>query len=109
MGGETVRFRDFDDLIEIGFLPDRAAADIGGLLDADQNLRWLVTRSRVKRFSKSVGRELSVDARQRCDLETAKRGMRAAFAGQDMRALLRQDFVARPAIRQRRGDVAHGT
>ena len=25
-----------DDLIERGFLPDRAAADIGGLLDADQ-------------------------------------------------------------------------
>ena len=30
------------DLIERGLLPDRAAADIGGLLDADEGLRRLV-------------------------------------------------------------------
>ena len=33
---------DFHDLIERGLLPDRAAADIGGLLDADHGLRRLV-------------------------------------------------------------------
>ena len=94
--------------IEIGLLPDRAAADIGGLLDADQGLRRLVARARMKRPAKRVGRELSVGAGQRRDLESAERGMRAAFAGEDMRGLMRQDLVAGPAMHQRRRDVAHG-
>jgi len=33
--------------VEVGFFPDGAAADIGGLLDADQRLRRLVTGARV--------------------------------------------------------------
>ena len=33
--------------------------------------------------------------------------MRAAFAGDDMCALMREDLVAGPAMHQRRGDVAH--
>ena len=42
MGGKSVRSRDLHDLVEIGLLPDRAAADIGGLLDADHGLRRLI-------------------------------------------------------------------
>ena len=34
--------------------------------------------------------------------------MGAAFARDDMRGLMRQDFVAGPAMHQRRCDVAHG-
>jgi hypothetical protein len=34
--------------------------------------------------------------------------MRAAFAGDDVRGLVRQDLVARAAMRQRGRDVAHG-
>jgi hypothetical protein len=34
--------------------------------------------------------------------------MGAAFAGDDVRGLMREDFVAGPAMHQRRGDVAHG-
>ena len=97
-----------DDFIERGLLPDRAAADIGGLLDADDGLRRLVARARVQRGAKCFRRELPVVARQRRDLEAAERGMRAAFAGDDMRAVMRQDFVAGPAMHQRRRDVAHG-
>ena len=108
VGGESVGFCDFHDLVESGFLPDRAAADIGGLLDADHGLRRLVAAARVKRCAKGVGRELSVGARQRRDLESAERGMGAAFAGDDMRGLMRQNFVAGPAMHQRRRDVAHG-
>ena len=53
---------DFDDFVEIGLLPDGAAADIGGLLGADQRLRRLIARARVKRGAKGVGRELAVGA-----------------------------------------------
>ena len=62
----------------------------------------------MKRLAKRFGRELSVGARQRRDLEAAERGMRAAFAGDDVRGLMRQDLVAGPAMHQRRRDVAHG-
>jgi len=58
--------------------------------------------------AKRIGREFAVGARQCCDLETAERGMGAAFAGDDMRRLMRQNLVARPAMRKRRRDVAHG-
>ena len=34
--------------------------------------------------------------------------MRAAFARDDVRGLMRQDLVTRPAMHQRRRDVAHG-
>ena len=34
--------------------------------------------------------------------------MGAAFAGDDMCALMRQNLVAGPAMHQRRGDIAHG-
>ena len=34
--------------------------------------------------------------------------MGAAFAGEDVRGLMRQDLVAGAAMHQRRGDVAHG-
>ena len=34
--------------------------------------------------------------------------MRAAFAGDDVRGLMGEDLVARPAMHQRRRDVAHG-
>ena len=99
---------DLHDLVERGFLPDGAAADIGGLLDADHGLRRLVAAARVERRAKGFGRKLSVGAGQRRDLEAAKRGMRAAFAGDDVRGLMRQDLVAGPAMHQRRCDVAHG-
>ena len=108
VGGKPVCLGDFHDFIERGFLPDRAAADIGGLLDTDDRLRRLVAAARVKRLAKRVGRELSIGAGQRRDLESAQRGMRAAFAGDDMRGLVRQDLVAGPAMHQRCRDVAHG-
>ncbi len=108
VGGEAVCFCDVHDRIEIGFLPDRAAADIGGLLGADHRLRRLVAGARVKRFAKRLGRKLSVGARQRRDLESAERCVRAAFAGDDVRGLVRQNFVAGPAMHQRGRDVAHG-
>ena len=101
-------FGDLHDLIERGLLPDRAAADIGGLFDADHGLRRLVAAARVKRPAKRVRRKLAVGAGQRRDLEAAERGMGAAFAGDDMRGLMREDFVAGPAMHQRRRDVAHG-
>src|SRR4029453_15456396 len=60
MGGETSGPCNLYHLIKISLLPDRAATDVGGLLDADDRLRWLVTAARVKRGAKSVGRKLSV-------------------------------------------------
>ncbi len=62
----------------------------------------------MQRRPKRFGRKLPVVARQRRDLESAERGMRAAFAGDDMRAAMGQDFIARPAMGQGRRDVAHG-
>ena len=47
------------------FFQNGAAADIGGLLDADQNLWRLIARARVKRPPKRVGRELPIGTRQR--------------------------------------------
>ena len=108
VGDEPVCLGDRHHFIERRLLPDRAAADIGGLLDADDGLRRLVTRARVQRCAKRFGGELPVVARQRRDLESAERRMRAAFAGNDMRAGMGQDFIARPAMDERRRDVAHG-
>ena len=34
--------------------------------------------------------------------------MGAAFAGDDVRGVMRQNFVAGPAMHQRRRDIAHG-
>ena len=96
------------DLVERGLLPDRAAADIGGLLDADDGLRRLVARARMQRCLRNVsGVNCPSAPWQRRDLEAAERGMRAAFAGDDVRGLVREDLVAGPAMHQRRGDVAH--
>ncbi len=58
--------------------------------------------------AKGVGRELPARAFQRRDLESAQRGMGAAFAAEDMRGLMRQNLVAGPTMHQRRRDVAHG-
>src|SRR4051794_124301 len=96
MGDEASPLGDADDFIERCLLPDRAAADIGGLFDADDDLRRLVARPRMKRRTKSFRRELPVCTRQRRDLEAAKGCMRAAFAGDDVGALMRQDLVAGP-------------
>ena len=85
-----------------------AAADIGGLFDADHGLRRLVAGARMQRRAKRIEREFSVRARQPGDLEAAERRMRAAFARDDMRGLVREDFVAGPAMRQRRRHIAHG-
>ena len=108
MGRQTVCPGDLHDLIERSFLPDRAAADIGGLLGADHRLRRLVTGARMQRPAEGVGCELTVCAGKRRDLEAAERCMCAAFTRDDMRALMRQDLVAGPAMHQRRRDVAHG-
>ena len=107
VGDKPVRLGDRRHFIQRRLLPDRAAADIGGLLDADDGLRRLITRARVQRRAKRFRRELPVVARQRRDLESAKRGMRTAFAGNDVRALMGQDFIARPAMHEGRRDVAH--
>src|SRR5439155_23713706 len=104
MGGETIGLCDLYHFVESGLLPDGAAADIGGLFDADDRLRRLVAAARVKRGAKCIGRKLSVGAWQRHDLETAQRSVRAAFAGDDVRGLMRQDLVARPAMDQCRRD-----
>src|SRR5580698_5641328 len=48
MGDEAVGLGDLCDRIEIGLVPDRAAADIGGLFDADYSLRRLVAGPRMK-------------------------------------------------------------
>jgi len=72
--------------------------------DVRTHIQDIAIRNCVKRF----GREFAVFARQRRDLETAKRGMRAAFAGDQMGARMGQNLVARPAIGQRRRDIAHG-
>jgi hypothetical protein len=108
MGGHACGLCDLHDLVQRGLLPDRATADIGGLFDADHGLRRLVARARVQRLAQRVGRELPVGAGERHDLEAAERGMRAALARDDMRGLMRQDFLARPAMHQRRCDIAHG-
>ncbi len=84
VGGKAVRSCDLRDLVEIGFAPDRATADIGGLLDADHGLRRLIAGARVKRGPKSLGREFSIGSRQRGDLESAKRRVGAALARDDM-------------------------
>ncbi len=108
MGGEPVRLGDLCDLIERGLVPDRAAADIGRLFDADHGLRRLVARARMQRGAKGFRRKLPVGALQRRDLKSAERGMRAAFARDDMRGLMRQNLVAGTAPGQRRRDIAHG-
>ena len=77
---KPVRLGNRRDFIERRLLPDRAAADIGGLLDADDGLRWLITRARMQRRTKCFRRELPVIARQRRNLESAERRMRTAFA-----------------------------
>ena len=108
MGGHAVLPGNFHHLIERGLLPDRTAADIGGLFDADHRLRWLVARARMNRRTKGVRRKLSVGAGQRRDLEAAEGGMGAAFAGDDVRGLMRQNLVAGPAMHQGCRDIAHG-
>ncbi|GCC47979.1 hypothetical protein chiPu_0031960, partial [Chiloscyllium punctatum] len=80
VGHEPMGLGDANDLIQRGLLPDRAAADIGGLLDADQHLRRLVTGTRMQRGPEGVRRELAIVARKLGDLEAAERGMRAALA-----------------------------
>src|SRR5260370_24206277 len=101
MGGKPVGLCDLHDLVEISLVTDRAAADIGGLLDADHRLRWLVAVARVKCRTKSPGGEFSVSARECGDLETAECCMRPAFAGDDVRGLMREDLVAGPAMHKR--------
>src|SRR5438874_1498811 len=83
---------------ERGLLPDRTTADIGGLLDADDRLRRLVAGARVERLAKRFRRELAIGALQLGDLEAADRGMRAALPRDDMRALVREDLIARTAM-----------
>src|SRR5437763_16969060 len=56
VGSKPVVLCYFRDLVESGFLPDRAAADVGGLLDADYRLGRLISTARVKRPAESVGR-----------------------------------------------------
>ncbi len=108
MGGDAFGLCDLYHFVEIGLLPDAAATDIGGLLDANDRLRRLVTAAGVKRGAKGVGRKLPVGTRQRRDLETPERGVCAAFASDDVRGLVRQDLVAGPGMNQCRGDIAHG-
>jgi len=60
VGGEPVGLGDLCDLVERGLLPDRAAADIGGLFDADHGLRRLVARARMQRRAKGFRRKLPV-------------------------------------------------
>ena len=62
----------------------------------------------MKRLAKRIGGKLSIGARERDDLESTQRGMRAAFAGDDMGGLVGEDLVAGAAMHQRRRDVAHG-
>ncbi len=101
-------FDDARDFVERGLRPDRAAADIGGLLDADQLLRWRVAADDAKCRAQAVDGELAVVALQGCDLEAAESCVDAAFAGQDMRGLVRENFVRRPAMAEDAGDIAHG-
>jgi hypothetical protein len=61
----------------------------------------------MKCRAKTVGREFSVRAFERRDLEAAERRMGAAFAGQDVRGLMRQDLIAGPAMHKRGRNVAH--
>src|ERR1700730_8416527 len=84
VSGKAVGLRDLYYLIERALLRHRAAADSGGLFDTDHRLRRLVAAARMQGFAKGLGRKLSVGARQRRDLESAKRGMGAAFAGDDV-------------------------
>ena len=51
---------------------------------------------------------MSVLSRQWCDLEAAKRCVRAAFAGDDMSSGMREDLITRPAPGHCRRNVAHG-
>ena len=108
VGDEPILLGDRGHVVQRLLLPDRAAADIGGLLDADQGLRRLVARARMQGGAKRLRRELAVIARQLRDLETAERRMRAAFARDDMRADMGEKLIAGPAMRQRRRHVAHG-
>ena len=62
----------------------------------------------MKGCAKDLRRELPVVAGQRRDLESAKRGMRAAFARNDMRAGMGENFIARPAMGEGGRDIAHG-
>src|SRR4051812_32518786 len=98
VGGDAGGLRDLHDLIQRGFFPDRAAADIGGLLDADHRLRRLVAGARMQRSAKGLRRELAIGSLQLRDLEAADRGMRPAFARDDVCALVRQDLVAGTAM-----------
>ena len=109
MRDEAVVAGNRGDGVEIGFLPDRAAADIRRLLDADHALRSRVARRGLDRRAECLRRENSVFTRQRRDLETAERRMRAAFARVHMGGRMREDFIAGAAVHQRRGDVAHGS
>ena len=52
----------------------------------------------MQRSAECFGGELPVLARQRRDLESAERCMRAAFAGDDVRADMGENFIARPAM-----------
>jgi hypothetical protein len=111
MGSERARLgfglRDFDDFVEIGLLPDGAAADIGGLFGAHERLRRLVARARVKRGAEGIRRVFPVGACERRDLKSAKGCMGTAFAGDDVGGDVGQDFIAGPAIHQCRRHIAH--
>ena len=108
MGGEAVSYLAISTISSSAVFFQMVPPPILAVCSTLTRFAAAVARARVKGGAKAVGRELSVVAGQWRDLEAAKRCMRAAFAGDDVRAHMGEDFVARAATDQRRRDVAHG-
>ncbi len=105
--GEPLRVRRFGHEIELRERPHRAAAVIGGLLDDEESLIRRISPLRAERAPQRLGVELSARAGQPGQRHARKRRRAAALAGDDVRLLVRQHLVARPAMREDRDLVAH--
>ena len=93
--GPALAARHRRHLVELRQRPDRAAADVGGLLHLQQPLRRRIARARPDGGAHVVGREVPARARQRQDLHAREGRMRAAFAGEDVARLVRDHLLAR--------------
>jgi hypothetical protein len=109
VGLHSVLVRDLGHVVQLRHLPAGPAAPVRGLLDLDQSLRWRIARYRTDRGMQRGGAENPPLAWQATDHHAADRTRTTGLAGLDVRILMRQDFIARPAMRRDRDLVAHGT
>ena len=107
MGGEPLALAIFTTSSSAAFF-QMVLPPILAVADTDHGLRRLVAAARVERLARVSGENCPSAPGSGVICNSAKRRMRAALAGNDVRGLVRQDLVAGPAMHQRRRDVAHG-